>query len=535
MIRDELGRAIADALTSCGVVDVDAPIGLERPARREHGDWSSNIALVVAKRAGRNPRELAGELVAALSANPPRHVETVEIAGPGFVNFHLAPSWLHEVLTQVVDAGVDGWGRSDAGRSKRVDIEFVSANPTGPLHAGHARGAVYGDVLARILERTGHAVTREFYLNDRGVQMNVFGASLAARATGTEPPDGGYHGQYIVDWATEMPADADPIEWGYARALADQREVLADLGVVFDVWFSERDLVATGAIDETLDDLRGRNMVFESDGATWLRTTTFGDDKDRVLIKSDGSYTYFTPDIAYHRDKFARGFDRCIDVWGADHHGYVPRMRAALQALGHDADSFEVAITQMVKLERNGEEVKISKRTGDLIELRDLTRDLGADAVRITYLLQSIDTRQTVDLDAAVARSMDNPVYYIQYAHARIHQLAAKAADRGVSRAALGDVDLSVLAGERELDLLRVIAELPEVIELAADDRAPHKVVTWLRSFAGAFHGFYHDCPVLGDDVPETVTQARLWVIEAARIALVAGLDIVGVSAPESM
>lgn len=535
MIRDVLIEAVRQALVACGVDDAGATFGMERPARREHGDWSSNVALAVAKRAGRNPRELATQLAEQLNAAPPRHVTAVEIAGPGFVNFRLAPSWLHDVLTAVVDAGTDGWARSDDGAGRRVDIEFVSANPTGPLHAGHARGAVYGDVLARVLERTGHEVTREFYLNDRGVQMRVFGESLAARAAGQEPPEGGYMGQYIIDWAAEMPADADPVEWGYARALADQRAVLERLGVHFDVWFSERSLVASGAIDTTLEDLRGRGVVFDDDGATWLRTTEHGDDKDRVLIKSDGSYTYFTPDIAYHRDKFARGFDRCIDVWGADHHGYVPRMRAALEALGHGGQTFEVAITQLVKLERGGEEVKISKRTGDLIELRDLLDDLGADAVRITYLLQSIDTRQTVDLDAAVARSMDNPVYYVQYAHARIHQLAAKAAERGVTRNALRDVDLSVLTSERELDLLRRLAELPEVIELAASERAPHKVVTWLRAAAGAFHGFYHDCPILGDDVPDGVTQARLWLIEATRIGLVVGLDTVGVSAPESM
>ncbi len=534
MIRDVLIDAVRAAL---GAERIDAPatIGMERPARREHGDWSSNAAMAAARSAGRNPRELATQLVEHLQADPPPHVERVEVAGPGFVNFHLAPTWLHDVLVGIVDAGTGNWARLDTGADRRVDIEFVSANPTGPLHAGHARGAVFGDVLARILERTGHDVTREFYLNDRGVQMQTFGASLAARAAGTEPPEDGYHGRYIEDWAAEMPADADPTEWGYARALADQREVLDRLGVHFDVWSSERELVASGAIDTTLAELRAKGVVYDAEGATWLRTSDFDDDKDRVLVKSDGTYTYFTPDIAYHRDKFARGFDLCIDVWGADHHGYVPRMRAALEALGHPREAFEVAITQLVKLERGGEEVKISKRTGDLIELRDLIDDLGADAVRITYLLQSIDSRQTVDLDVAVARSMDNPVYYVQYAHARIHQLAAKATERGVTRAPLDRVDLSRLDSERELDLLRSLAELPEVIEVAAAERAPHKVVTWLRAAAGAFHGFYHDCGILGADIDPEVTQARLWLVEAARIGIVAGLDTVGVSAPESM
>lgn len=535
MIRETLIGALRGALIAGGIENIPDEIGLERPARVEHGDWSSNVALATAKRNGRNPRELGQQLADHLNANKPPHVTSVDIAGPGFVNFHLAPTWLHDVLRDITAQGTDNWVRSDTGAGRIVDVEFVSANPTGPLHAGHARGAVYGDVLARVLERTGHHVTREFYLNDRGVQMQTFGASLAARQAGNEPPEGGYMGQYIIDWASQMPRDADPIEWGYARALADQQEVLEALGVHFDVWFSERDLVATGAIDATLDDLRQREMVFEDDGATWLSSTTFGDDKDRVLIKSDGTYTYLTPDIAYHRDKFARGFDLLIDIWGADHHGYVPRMRAALQALGHNESAFEVAITQLVKLERGGEEVKISKRTGDLIELRDLIDDLGADAVRITYLLQSIDTRQTVDLDVAVARSMENPVYYVQYAHARIHQLAAKAAERGVSRLPLAEVDLAALTHDRELDLLRQLCELPEVIELAATERAPHKIVTWLRATAGAFHGFYHDCAVLGDEIPVELTQARLWLIEATRISLVVGLDIVGVSAPEAM
>ncbi len=535
MIRDTLVESLRSALLALDVDPVPTMIGLERPARAEHGDWSSNVALVAAKAAGRNPRELAQLITDRLTADPPPHVDAVEIAGPGFVNFRLRPSWLHEVLGEVVGAGPQRYASPDLGGGRTVNVEFVSANPTGPLHAGHARGAVYGDTLARLLERTGHVVTREFYLNDRGVQMQTFGASLAARRDGQPVPDGGYQGQYIIDWAAEMPADADPLEWGYARALADQRAVLDTLGVHFDVWFSERSLVASGAIDATLDDLRAHGVVDEADGATWLRSTDYGDDKDRVLIKSDGSFTYLTPDIGYHRDKYARGFDLLIDVWGADHHGYVARMRAALQALGHTPESFDVEITQLVKLERGGEEVKISKRTGDIIELRDLIDELGADAVRITYLLQGIDTRQTVDLDAAVAKSMDNPVYYVQYAHARIHSITTKAAAQGVLRGPLADADLSLLVHERELDVLRALAELPEVMALAATERAPHKVTTWVRALAGAFHGFYHDCYVIGEGVSPELTQARLWLVEATRIGLVVGLDVLGVSTPESM
>ena len=304
-----------------------------------------------------------------MTANPPRHVTAVEIAGPGFVNFRLADTWLHDVLRDVVTAGVKGYARPDLGRNRRTNVEFVSANPTGPLHAGHGRGAVYGDSVARLLERCNYDVTREFYLNDRGVQMKAFGASLAARRDGTELPADGYAGQYIADWASELPPGVDPLEWGYERALADQRQVLGALRVHFDVWSSERQLVNSGAVERTLAELRARDMVYDLDGAVWLRSTTFGDDKDRVLVKSDGQFTYLLPDVAYHRDKYARDYELLLDVWGADHHGYIPRMRAALQALGYDVGAFDVAITQLVKLMRGGEEVRLSKRTGDIIAL----------------------------------------------------------------------------------------------------------------------------------------------------------------------
>lgn len=534
MISEVLAERLGDALRAAGVAPPER-IGLERPARREHGDWSSNVALATAKPNGRNPRELAQQLVDHLTADPPPHVERVDLAGPGFVNFHLAGSWLHEVLVDVVTTGEAGYARPDVGHGLAVNIEFVSANPTGPVHAGHARGAVYGDALARLLERCGHRVTREFYINDRGTQMRAFGASLAARRAGQRPPEDGYQGAYISEWAAGMPEDADPVAWGEGRALADQREVLEHLGVHFDVWFSERSMEATGAIDTTLAELRERGVVYEQDGATWLRSTEFGDDRDRVLIRSNGELTYITPDVAYHRDKFTRGFDLLIDIWGADHHGYVARMRAALQALGHDPSQFEVVITQMVRLERAGMEVKISKRTGELIELRELLDEVGPDAVRLTYLLQSVDTRQTVDLAQMAARSMDNPVYYVQYANARIHSIMKVAGERGVARAPLADVELGLLTHERELAVLRSLSELADTVASAARERAPHRVTTWVRELAGAFHGFYHDCYVMGEGVPPELTQARLWLTEAARIGLAIGLDLLGVSAPESM
>ena len=534
-IREALTEALGTALTAVGVEPPASGISLERPARREHGDWSSNVALATAKAAGRNPRELAGQLVDHLNAAPPAHVAAVEIAGPGFVNFRLHDTWLHEILTDVVTAGADGFARPDLGGGAKVNVEFVSANPTGPVHAGHGRGAAYGDSVARLLERCGHAVHREFYINDRGVQMELFGASLAARKAGEEPPEDGYQGEYIKAWAAEMPDGVDPVEWGEERAIADQRATLDRMNVSFDVWFSEKSMVESGAIETTLADLRERGVAFDEDGATWLRSTDFGDDKDRVLVKSDGEYTYLLPDIAYHRDKLARGFELLIDVWGSDHHGYVPRMRAALQALGHDPDRFEVPITQMVNLMRDGEVVRLSKRSGDLITLEEVLDEVGPDAARLTFLLQSVDTRQTFDLDVVASQAMENPVFYVQYAHARIHSIARVAAERGVVRAPLGDVDLALLTHERELDVLRSLSELPETVATACNARAPHQIATWVRELAGRFHGFYHDCYVMGDGVSPELTQARLWLVEAAGVGLAIGLDLLGVSAPESM
>ncbi len=519
MIRDDLASAVHDALVALAVDPLPERIVLERPGRREHGDWSTNVALATAKRAGRNPRELATELVAHLGADLPPHVTSVDLAGPGFVNFHLAPTWLHDVLGEVVRGGVEGYARPDLGGGRRVNVEFVSANPTGPVHAGHARGAAHGDALARLLERTGHDVTREFYVNDRGVQMQRFGESLAARKAGRPVPEGGYLGEYVTEWAAEMPDDVDP---------------LAAFGVTYDVWFRELSLVEAGRIDETLAELRRLGKVFELDGATWLRATEYGDDKDRVLIKGDGEMTYLLPDIAYHRDKFSRA-DRLVNVWGADHHGYVSRMKAAMAALGHDPAELEVEIVQMVDLLKDGKPMKLSKRAGNVVELRDIVDEVGADAARLTYLLQSVDSRQTVDLAEVASQGMDNPVFYVQMAHARIHGITRKAAEAGFTRGPLEAADTSLLVHERELDVLRSLSELPDVVRLATEDRAPHKVTTWVRELAGAFHGFYHDCYVVGDGVSPELTEARLWLVESARIGLSIGLDLLGVSAPESM
>ena len=540
MIRDTLAAAVESAAAGIGLDPAAVTWTIERPARREHGDWSCNIAMASAKAAGRPPRDIAADLVAALEQADIAHVDAVEIAGPGFVNFRLAPSWLHDVLVEVVEGGTSSYARPWLGAGTKVNVEFVSANPNGPLHAGHGRGAAFGDSVARILERTGFDVTREFYLNDRGVQMANYAASLLARKQGTELPEGGYGGEYVADWAAEMPdevaeAGLDAVrQWGYDRALADQREVLDAFHVHFDVWSSEQALVDSGAMDAALAELRERGHAFDADGATWLRSTDFGDDKDRPLVKSDGEPTYLLPDIAYHRDKFARGFNLLIDVWGADHHSYITRMKAAIQALGHDPSEFEVPLVQIVRLERDGQEVRLSKRSGDIIELRDLIDEVGADVARLTYLLQSVDSQQTIDLDLVTSRSNDNPVFYVQYAHARIHSIGRRAEEAGIVRAPLDDVDLSLLTHEREIELLRTLSELPEALARAARERAPHTITNWVRELADRFHGFYHDCYVIGD-VPAELTQARLWLVESARVGFAIGLDLLGVSAPESM
>ncbi len=535
MIQEQLRSALAAAATAEGLTAPDE-IGLEQPANRDHGDWSSNLALATSKQAGTNPRELAGRLVANLESQNIAHVEGIDIAGPGFINFRLTNSWLHDVLTHVVETGVENFGANTANAGKTINVEFVSANPTGPLHAGHGRGAVFGDALAALLEWTGYEVTRECYLNDRGVQMQTFADSLSARKAGNEPADGGYMGQYIIDWAGEMPDDADPLEWGYARALQDQKDTLAALGIEFDVWFSERSLVENGAIDTALETLKERGAIYDDDGATWLRSTEFGDDKDRVLVKADGSYTYLTPDIAYHHDKFGRA-EELVNVWGADHHGYIPRMKAAMEMLGNDRDKLDVQVTQMVRLMRGGEEVKMGKRAGNIVELSDLTEEVGADATRFTYLLQSIDSQQTFDLALAVSQAKDNPVFFTQYAHARIRAVQNRAAEAGAERVPLEQADLSLLTHEREIELLRVLFGGPEMVEVAARERAPHRVVGWVRQLAAAVHSFYQhkDCYVIGDNVSPELTQARLWLIEAARIGLAATLNRLGVSAPDSM
>jgi arginyl-tRNA synthetase len=539
MIRDELADALRGALATLGMAAPDGGIELTVPKQRAHGDWATNLALRLGAGSGRSPRHLADELAAALAAAPPRHLDRVEVAGPGFLNFHLAPGWLHDVLREVVAAG-SAYGRSDRLAGRRVNLEFVSANPTGPLHAGGGRWVAVGDAIANLLAAQGAQVHREYYLNDAGTQLDAFAASLHARYEGREPPEDGYHGAYLVEMAARMRAElGDAVgvdearEWGYRAVVDELRTDLRRVGVEFDTWFSERELHARGSVDAVLDDLRQAGHTYEHEGALWLASHARGDSRDRVLVRSDGTTTYLANDLAYHRDKFERGFNHLIDIWGADHHGQVKSLQVGMEMLGYPPGQPEILLGQLVTLVRDGAQVRLSKRTGNVVTLADILDEVDPDVARLTFLLQGLDKPQTFDLDVVTAQSMENPVYYVQMAHARIASIGRRAAAAGVERLALDDAELQLLTHERELELLRSLAVYPEVVAEAADARAPHRVTTWVHEFAAAFHGFYADCRVLSDDA--ALTQARLWLAEACRIGLADALGLLGVSVPEEM
>jgi arginyl-tRNA synthetase len=541
LLAEAVCRALSVVTARDGLAVDVAPeaVHLERPARREHGDWSTNVALVVAKRAGVEQRDLAASLVAELEASLPPHVTSVEIAGPGFVNLRLDDGWLYDSLADLLTAGEDGYARPDVGQGERVQVEFISANPTGPIHVGNGWWGSYGDALARVLARAGYDVSREYYVNDTGGQIRTLGMSLLALRRGADVPEGGYQGEYLGDLASRYdgPDEVTPAgRWAADRILDDIKSTLGSVGIVFDEWYSQASIEESGAVDETIALLAEKGLVFEQDAAIWFRATELGDSRDRVLRKSNGDATYLAGDLAYHRDKFlVRGFDRVIDVFGADHHGQVASLKAGVEALGVAPGRLEVKLGQMVSLVDNGEAVKMGKRAGNAISLESLVADIGPDATRILSLMSSLDQATTFDLASVREQSVENPVYYVQMASARIGGVGRKARERGVVRAPLDTVDLSLLIHERELELIRCLEELPEVVADAAVDRAPTKVTTWVRRLAGCFHGFYHDCPILADDVDPALAQARLWLVEATRIGLAIGLGLLGVSAPETM
>lgn len=531
MSRLTLTEVISNAFSKLAGTEPDFEVSVERPATPEFGDWSSNVAMVAAKNLGKSPLDLANELAEILNQDCLAHIERVEVAPPGFLNFHLKNDWLYEVVEEILNLGEENFCRSNLGEGQKVIVEFVSANPTGPLHAGHAKGAVMGDSLARVLERSGYAVAKENYLNDLGSQMGLFVKSLSARLNKEELPEDGYMGSYISDWAEEYKNDSNNQEleeWGINKALSEQREVLSQLGIEFDIWFNESSLQDDGRVEKTLQELEKKSMVYEEEGAKWLKTSDYGDDKNRVLVKSDGQATYLLPDIAYHQDKFSRA-ERLINIWGADHHGYVGRLKAALQALGLDSEKLTIIISQLVRLESQGEELKISKRTGDIILLSDLLEMLGVDAVRFTFLLHSPDSTQTIDLEKATAQSMDNPVYYVQYAHTRICSIFQKL------EVSDNPPDLTLLTHPRELELIRVLAEMSDLVERVAMELTPHRLTGYLSELAGAFHSFYHECRVMGEGISPELTQARVRLLKAVQIGLRVGLNLCGVSAPQEM
>lgn len=539
VIRDRLLAALHVALDAAGFPVPEGGIELTPPTRPGHGDFTTNVAMQLTRSVGMAPRDVASKIVVALEAERPPHLERVEIADRGFVNLYLAPTWLHEVLRGAVAQG-EQYGHTRALAGHRINLEFASINPTGPIHAGGGRWVAVGDALANLLASQGAEVHREYYLNDAGNQLDTFAASLFARYRDEEPPDDGYHGEYLVEMAGRMRAELGDSateeqarEWGYRWAVEGVRHDLDRIGVQFDTWFSERTLHESGAVAAVLDDLRNRGNAFEHDGAVWLRSTDFGDQRDRVLVKSDGDSTYLLADLAYHRDKLERGWEHLIDIWGADHHGQVKSIQAGMEALGYPAGEPEVLLGQLVKLERCGELVRLSRRAGNIITLADILDEVDPDVARLTFLLQSIDTTQTFDLDLVTAQSMDNPVYYVQYAHARIASIGRRAAERGIARLPILDANLEPLTHERELELLRALAHYPDALAEAAALRAPHRVTTWVRDFAKSFHGFYRDCRVISDDA--ALTQARLWLAEACRLGLASALAILGVHAPDEM
>lgn len=526
---------------------IPASIKLERPKDRDHGDYATSIALQLAKPAGKNPRDVAQIICDLLSGT--EGISKVDIAGPGFINITLNRADQAELVSTILKATKD-YGKGSALAGVRVNLEFISANPTGPLHLGHTRWAAVGDSLGRVLSAAGADVKREFYINDRGNQMDLFGASVEAAAFGNPIPEDGYQGEYIADLAKEV-VTSDPSitslpegarhpafrEAAYALQLKDQQRVLNTFGTHFDVWFSERSLHDQGAVEHGLEKLRKQGHVFEEEGAIWLRTTDFGDDKDRVLTKSDGSLTYFSSDTAYYINKRERGFDICIYMLGADHHGYVNRLKAIAACAGDDPEyNIDVLIGQLVKIMEGGEEVKLSKRAGTIITLEELVEKVGVDAARYTLIRYPVDTPMVMDIDILKRNTNENPVYYVQYAHARITAVLRNAADLNIP-VDLSTFDSSQLVHDRENELLGALAEFPRVVQSAAELRQPHRVARYLEELAGTYHGFYADCRVLpmGEENPSPLHTARLLLCASTKQVIKNGLDLLGVSAPERM
>ncbi len=551
-LRSLIGGALRKAASDRGVELVGEPvIMLEKPRREGQGDWASNVAMQMAKVFGASPREIAQAVVDRLDLES-GYLDRAEVAGPGFINFFLSPLWAAEVVAGIRRQG-EAYGRCDIGRGRKVQVEFVSANPTGPLHVGHGRGAIVGDVTANILAAAGWEVEREYYINDAGLQMTLLGKSVQSRyfdlldrSEAAPFPEDGYKGEYIYDLARELvdrDGDAhleEPLETSLpvfqahaVEAILEMiRRDLKDFGVRYDVWFSEKSLYDSGAVREAAEFLKKRGFAYEKDGAVWFKATEFDDAKDRVLFRSNGVATYFMSDIAYHKNKYDRGFDLVIDVWGADHHGYVPRMTAAVESLGRKAEDLRVLLIQFVNLLRGGEQVAMSTRSGQFVTLRDVIDEVGVDASRYFFVMRSCDSHLDFDLALAKEASNENPVYYVQYAHARIHSLFREAAGRGVALSG-EDVDLRLLDTAEEQALIRKLAAFPEEVAKASEELAPHRVTFYLYDLASHFHSFYNAHRVL--DAEPDLRRARLALLDATRITLANALGLLGVQAPQNM
>lgn len=557
MARQLLSEALADAVERAkragDIPDsVSAEGDLQAPRDPRYGDLATSLALAVASEISGTPRKVADVILHHLEL-PAGVFDRVEVAGPGFINFTLSPDWLRGVVRRIVEEG-DDYGRSDAGGGQRVLVEFVSANPTGPLAVVQGRAAAIGDTLAKLLEYTGWQVSREYYVNDatNSTQVQRFAETLEARyfqqlGREAQVPEDGYQGEYVVDMAQELVSEvgdayvemgrderlATLYEYSLKKIVAGHQQDMEAFGVTFDTWFSESSLYEEGEVEEAMDALKAEEYTYESEGALWLRATEFGDEQDHVLIRKDGRPTYLAADIAYHRNKFERGFDRLVDIWGPDHHGHVIRTKAGVRALGYDPSSFEILIHQIVRLFRGSEMVRMSKRAGDIVPLSGLVEDVGADAARFFFLMQSMESHLDFDLELAKKEASENPVYYVQYAHARICSILREAEQRGVSLPPVDSVDLDRLGEPDELTLMRKLSDLGEEVRQAAERYETHRITRYARELAGVFHSFYTNCRVLGDD--RQLTAARLTLVSATRTVLRIALRIAGVSAPEQM
>lgn len=556
-VQSEVAAAIYRALeiakkSNLLQCQIPAQIILERPKNRDHGDYATSIALTLAKQANLQPRVIAQVIIDSMNSNnllTPAGISKTEIAGPGFINITLATASQAAIIPKIISAGKE-YGSSNLLVGKKINLEFVSANPTGPLHLGHTRWAAVGDSLGRVLSAAGAEVTREFYVNDRGNQMDLFGASIRAAALNQPRPEAGYHGEYIEDLANQIQKsnpnlvnlpESESIaafrDAGYKLQLAQQNKVLDNFGTRFDVWFSEKALYENNFFDHSLSKLKAQGHVYELEGAIWLRTTDFGDDKDRVMIKSDGSFAYFASDSAYYMSKRERGFNLCIYMLGADHHGYVGRIKAIAACAGDDKDKdVEILIGQMVKIIEGGEEIKLSKRAGTIITLEELVEKVGKDAARYTLIRFPTDTPMVMDVDLLRKNTNENPVYYVQYAHARICAVLRNAKDYGINYG-IKSFNPELLVHERERELIGLLAEFPRVVSAAAQAREPHRVARYIEDLASQYHRFYNDCRVLplGDEKPTELNSARATLCLATAQVISNGLDLLGVSAPEKM